>query len=740
MSDFLNTFMAVFTGTTGIYAIPVVIYMIGLCGILRKSGIRPWWAFVPCVRDFMLARCAGRIKEGRALLVLEVILIVMRLVGKYIVIGKFALSVAAVILALILIQLIFLIRIISGLVKVYGRSRWWIPLFVFGSFIATPIWGFSRAFQPKVQADSLQKQELEAEIKESMRHTWWTDFVYSLRRSTDYFMFKGDWKSLPIAVAITAIVASIARTDFFYTMEGTIKGSLALTCIAIWNGSFNSIQTISREKKKLREMKKDGMHISSFLVSTMIYQIMLCLLQTFLTMYTCSLIGMDFPDEGVIITSSMVEIGVTMFLITLAADMVCLTISALVRDTVAAMTVMPFVLVIQLVFSGSVINVSVWSDTISKYTISNYGVKCIAAQADYNNNPMVMAWDILVDLRESRVGTVINIGESMDRLQDESIPGIAAIRATDVGKVFTIGEVREMVDSSDAINAFLDKDLGIDLTVGEIIDMLRDEENHPFVKSLREQTVGKVFTIGEIRDMINATDAMKSVRDKKILWGIVSVGDALDLALSIFQDTEIDITFKVGDILDKFLSMGDLVANRDKKPFEGLTGRKILEKAHVYSLLDNMGEVKIDATFNVGKLIDSILSIKTLQNMRDEDLDLTMSIGQIIDLVGEQRVHDFLVQSTTTAMQVPEYERTSENIARYWRILFFYFLGFAAAACAVIAVELSFVKKDPRPATGFSADVTVAEDLIPDAPAKPEPPAEPEKKKPVRKKKTEDKQ
>ena len=48
-------------------------------------------------------------------------------------------------------------------------------------------------------------------------------------------IYQSDWKVLPMAALIAGIVSMVVRRDFFLTMEGTMKGALALTCTSIWN-------------------------------------------------------------------------------------------------------------------------------------------------------------------------------------------------------------------------------------------------------------------------------------------------------------------------------------------------------------------------------------------------------------------------------------------------------------------------------------------------------------------------
>ncbi|MDO4961204.1 MAG: hypothetical protein Q4E57_05035 [Eubacteriales bacterium] len=82
----------------------------------------------------------------------------------------------------------------------------------------------------------------------------------------------------------------------------------------------------------------------------------------------------------------------TVFLMTYAADMLSLLISCVARTTTAAMTIMPFLLIFQLVFSGGLFTLPVRIQGLSKLALTSYGMDCICAQADYNNLPMVTGW------------------------------------------------------------------------------------------------------------------------------------------------------------------------------------------------------------------------------------------------------------------------------------------------------------------------------------------------------------
>lgn len=206
------------------------------------------------------------------------------------------------------------------------------------------------------------------------------------------FIYQNDWKVIPMAAIIASLVAYVVGGNMFITMEGTLKSALALSCVCLWNGCFNSIQVVCRERDIVKREHRDGMHISSYLVAHMIYQAFLCLLQTIVTVYMCKFVGMKFPNEGFVTAWFSVDIGITIFLVTYAADMMALLISCIAKNTTAAMTIMPFMLIFELLFSGSMFGLEGTMAKMTDLSIAKWGINCLCSQADFNSQQMVTPW------------------------------------------------------------------------------------------------------------------------------------------------------------------------------------------------------------------------------------------------------------------------------------------------------------------------------------------------------------
>ena len=217
------------------------------------------------------------------------------------------------------------------------------------------------------------------------------------------FIFQSDWKVFPMAAVIAGLVCYVVGDALFKTMEGTLLGSFAVSCICIWNGFFNSIQVICRERAIIKREHRSGMHITSYVLAHMIYQACLCLGQTLVTLYIFKLMKIQFPAGSLISGSVTLDLAITIFLTTYAADMMSLMISSFVRSTTTAMTVMPFLLIFQLVFSGGFFSLSGTALKLTDFTVAKWGLTALCSQGHYNELPMVSIWNNLKKLNSVEI-------------------------------------------------------------------------------------------------------------------------------------------------------------------------------------------------------------------------------------------------------------------------------------------------------------------------------------------------
>ncbi len=177
--------------------------------------------------------------------------------------------------------------------------------------------------------------------------------------------------SIFIGIIITFLVMFVTQKNMFEYFEGTKSGLFSLICVCIWIGIFNSIQLVCREKNDIVKDELDkSLKASSYMAAHFIYQFLLCAVQSvivFVIFYLCML------DKG--------DIGnplcylITIFLIVFASDAMAFVISCAVPNPIVAMTVMPLLLLIQLVMAGVLFELNGLASKVANLTISKWGME-----------------------------------------------------------------------------------------------------------------------------------------------------------------------------------------------------------------------------------------------------------------------------------------------------------------------------------------------------------------------------
>ena len=463
-----------------------------------------------------------------------------------------------------------------------------------------------------------------------------------LGKQLRFFVNQSDWKVLPMAAIIAALVSMVIRKDFFVTMEGNLKGAFALTCVSIWNGCFNSIQSVCRERAIIKREHRSGMHISSYVAAHMIYQFALCAGQTGLSMYVMRTLGVQFPVPGFMTRWMIVDVGITMLLITYASDMMSLFISSVSHTTTGAMTVMPFVLIFQLVFSGGMFSLPEWTKPLAGFTISNYGIKAMAAQAGYNEAPMVTAWNTIIKMKDNEIGG--------------------------------------------------------DVTLGQILDLL----DSPVIEERRDMEVVKSFTVGELADILNSAEESLHLRDMKVthpvslrqVFTFLSTSDLLEKyrAAVIIPGTIISSAVTVGSLLDVALTSEETQGMLDTEIGTNLTLGQVLDALHAAEAVEAARDQAVNQPVTLGQIVDFLKNNKAIQGQRDRVFSFRTTVGEVLNLFGEENVKTIVQEKTAAASQKPEYDRTVENVAENWFMLVVFIFAFAALA----TISLELIDRDKR--------------------------------------------
>ena len=213
------------------------------------------------------------------------------------------------------------------------------------------------------------------------------------------FIFQNDWKVLPMGAVIAAVVIFVVGQNLFVTQEGTSTGAFALVCVCIWIGFFNSIQIVCREREIIKHEHRSGLHMSSYIFAHMIFQLIICAAQTGIILLICVVSSVHIPAKGIIFNAGIIDIGVTLLIITYTADLMALMVSCLVHNTTTAMTMMPFLLIFQLVFSGVYFELAGSVMAVTFFTISKWGMISLCSIGQFNSQPMVTLWNTIFKFR-----------------------------------------------------------------------------------------------------------------------------------------------------------------------------------------------------------------------------------------------------------------------------------------------------------------------------------------------------
>lgn len=188
----------------------------------------------------------------------------------------------------------------------------------------------------------------------------------------------------PILIAFLLVVVSADST--FQIMEDTQSMMFSLSCSAIWLGLFNTIQEICKERVIVKREYMSKLKLTPYLLAKFSLSAILGLLQALLLGGIYCLF-MDNLPEGIFVDSSIPELIFTLWLTILASEALGYVVSAVAKSGDKAMTYAPFLLIIQLLFSGILFTLSGFSELFSMLTVSKWSVEALGSIANLNELP-----------------------------------------------------------------------------------------------------------------------------------------------------------------------------------------------------------------------------------------------------------------------------------------------------------------------------------------------------------------
>jgi hypothetical protein len=197
------------------------------------------------------------------------------------------------------------------------------------------------------------------------------------------FMNEKGWTSFFFAVIIVFVISWVSGDNVFKQFAATRSGTFAIVSGCIWVGIFNSIQSICRERAIIKREHRTGLRIPSYIFAHFIYECIICFIQAVLV--TAVFIGLRGLPNASMLFSPILTLFITFFLTILCADVLGMLVSSIVKNETSAMTIMPFILIIQMVMCGIIFQLEGVAASVADATISKWSVVAICVISNVNS-------------------------------------------------------------------------------------------------------------------------------------------------------------------------------------------------------------------------------------------------------------------------------------------------------------------------------------------------------------------
>ncbi len=194
----------------------------------------------------------------------------------------------------------------------------------------------------------------------------------------------------PIIIGLLLYV--VADDSVFDVYENTKTMMFALCCSGIWIGLFNSIQEVCKERNILRREYMTNLKLPVYIFSKIFVQAIIGAVQAGLLAGVFILaVGKDVP--GLFLDTFVPEVIFTIWVVIITSEATGLVISANAKSGDKAMVVAPFLLIVQLLFSGILFKLEGFGEWISYATASRWTVEGLGSIVNLNDLPLKMQAD-----------------------------------------------------------------------------------------------------------------------------------------------------------------------------------------------------------------------------------------------------------------------------------------------------------------------------------------------------------
>lgn len=214
------------------------------------------------------------------------------------------------------------------------------------------------------------------------------------------------------ALIISLLASTVIRYDMFGVYENAKIGFFIIVCCLMWMGMFDSILCICDHRDVLERDKFSGLRPVPFILANVVFQSIHALLQA-LIMFVVTEILIAWPSNAAsLLGAPAVEYYVTLFLITFAAQMLGLAVSAVMKTSENALTFAPFLLIYELIMSETLFGLPSWLEPLRDTTIVRWGLNSLGTIFDIDALP----WKAEFKIQEMVAGVAHGVSEWVSSL------------------------------------------------------------------------------------------------------------------------------------------------------------------------------------------------------------------------------------------------------------------------------------------------------------------------------------
>ena len=209
----------------------------------------------------------------------------------------------------------------------------------------------------------------------------------------DFFDYIRRWISTKASnllgnTLMTAMIITITcyavQKDVFETYPATKSCLFSVLMCSIWCGLFNSVAIFYSEREYLLDDLDKYLPVRIYVSANFLIQMFLCAVESVVCALVFSMF-FDLDNSGIVTSNCILDYCITFFLISMSADMLGFLMGMMINSITSIMTVIPVVLISQLLLSGCLFDLSGIMGKVANFTTARWGFYAFGSIADLNS-------------------------------------------------------------------------------------------------------------------------------------------------------------------------------------------------------------------------------------------------------------------------------------------------------------------------------------------------------------------